>query len=191
MAVTNQNKRKVLVVDDMNVCRKQIKEYLGNSLVTLEAKNAIEAVEVAKREKPWLIILDYILPKGSGLQVIKAVQEDGELKYTPMVVMSGSREEVMRHISEPLESHGLVFLEKPFSREQLLTSLRKAFDVAKRKEIEDSKGASKPTQDELIARVLRLEQIIAKQQQQINFLMDKIGALANQKLANFSTDPLS
>ena len=93
--------------------------------------------------------------------------------------MSGSRDEVVRNISEPLEEKGLVFLAKPFSREELLKSLKKAFSVARRREIEDSKGASKPTQDELIAKVLRLEQIVLKQQKQINFLLSKFPQSAN------------
>lgn len=179
MIASAEKKKKVLVVDDMNVCRKQIKEFLGNSLITIEAKNAQEAVEVAKKEKPWLIILDYIIPKGTGLHVIKSLQDDGELKYTPIVVMSGSKDEVIRHISEPLEEKGLVFLGKPFSREELLKSLKRAFDVIKQKEIEDSKGAPKPTQDELIAKVLRLEQIVVRQQKQINFLLSKLAQSAN------------
>jgi Response regulator containing CheY-like receiver, AAA-type ATPase, and DNA-binding domains len=178
MVISAENKKKVLVVDDMNVCRKQIKDFLGNSLITLEAKNAIEAVKVAKEEKPWVVILDYIIPKGSGLHVIKAFQDDSELRYTPIVVMSGSRDEVIRNISEPLEEKGLVFLEKPFSRDQLLKSLKRAFAVIRKKEIEDSKGAPKPTPDELIAKVLRLEQIVLKQQKQINFLLSKLSQSA-------------
>ncbi|MFN3925766.1 MAG: PleD family two-component system response regulator [Pseudanabaenaceae cyanobacterium] len=169
-------RKKVLVVDDSKVVRKQVRSFLENDLEVLEAGNAQEAIAIAKEGKPDMIILDYLIPAGQGIRVIRAIQDDWELKYTPIVVMSGSSEQVFKTIPEPLEEKGLVFLHKSQLNqpENLLAAMRKAREVIKRKEIEDSRGAPKPNHDELVVKVLQLEDKIAHQQRQIQFLLSQI-----------------
>ncbi|NJK37024.1 MAG: response regulator [Oscillatoriales cyanobacterium RM1_1_9] len=122
--------RKILVIDDSKVIRVRVREMLppGNFEV-LEAKDGREGLDLVRREKPSLIMLDFLLPKLSGWDVFQEIQAQNELCQIPLVLMSGRKEEVTEKISEPFEY--FEFIEKPFEKKQLLDAIKSAFVKAK------------------------------------------------------------
>ncbi|MBE9211280.1 response regulator [Plectonema cf. radiosum LEGE 06105] len=121
---------KILVIDDTTVVRVKVREMLppGNFQV-LEAKDGLEGLKLIRKEKFSLIMLDFLLPKMSGWEVYQEIQSQPDLRKTPLVVMSGRKEEVTEKISEPFEH--FEFLNKPFDQKQLISSIKAAMAKAK------------------------------------------------------------
>lgn len=121
---------KILVIDDTTVVRVKVREMLppGNFQV-LEAKDGLEGLKLIRKERFSLIMLDFLLPKMSGWEVYQEIQAQPDLRKTPLVVMSGRKEEVTEKISEPFEH--FEFLGKPFDQKQLISSIKAAMAKAK------------------------------------------------------------
>ncbi len=121
---------KILVIDDSKVIRVRVQEMLpqGNFTV-LEAKDGKEGLELIVKERPNLIMLDFLLPKVTGWQVFQKIQSQPQLKKIPLVLMSGRKEEVTDKIPEPFEKHFFAFLEKPFEKKELTAAIKLAFKL--------------------------------------------------------------
>lgn len=102
---------------------------IGESLATvLETEgyeahayaNGYVAIEKMKIKKPDLVIVDVMMPKPKGVEVVRLLKEDQVLKNVPIMMMSASKE------PEPLsEEKWDVFVRKPFEMEELLESIQK------------------------------------------------------------------
>lgn len=127
--------RKILVIDDSRVIRNMVRDMLppGN-LDILEAADGAKGIEMVQKEIPWLIMLDFLLPRLSGYEVYERIQQNRELSCIPLVMMSGRKEEVTSKIPEPFEEKYFAFIEKPFEQKQLLAAIKKALELAKEKE---------------------------------------------------------
>ena len=123
---------KILVIDDSKVIRVRVREMLpqGNFTV-LEAKDGQEGLQLIIKERPNLIMLDFLLPKVTGWQVFQKLQSQPQLKKIPLVIMSGLKAEVAEKIPEPFDKHFFAFLEKPFEKKELTAAITDAFKYAK------------------------------------------------------------
>ena len=83
-------KRKILIVDDENINRDILGAILEDGYETLFAADGEEALEKIRenRDTLSLIILDLIMPKLSGTEVLKTVKSDPELARIPVIVAS-------------------------------------------------------------------------------------------------------
>jgi len=125
---------KILVIDDSNVIRNMVRDMLpkGNFDV-LEAKDGLQGLNLIHQERPTLIMLDFLLPKMSGYEVFQRIQESPELCSTPLVLMSGRREEVTEKLQEPFEY--FEFVQKPFDQKELIEAIKAAMAKAKRRPV--------------------------------------------------------
>ena len=109
---------KILVVEDNPMNMRLIEMTLSTRNYTLlKATDGQEALDIAKRERPDLIIMDINLPGMSGLEVTKRLRETPALSDTPIIgitayAMMGDREKV-------LESGCDVYLSKPINTREL------------------------------------------------------------------------
>ena len=111
---------KILVVeDDANLLRTL--EYNlhreGHQVVT--ATDGIEAVEMARREKPALIILDVMLPEMSGFEVCRILREDMTI---PILMLTARDDETDRVIG--LDVGADDYVTKPFGMRELMARVR-------------------------------------------------------------------
>lgn len=90
---------KILIVED----EADLRYFLTLSLKrekfeTLEAETAEEALEILKREKPDLILLDLLLPRMSGYEFLEEIKKNPNLASIPVLVLSnlGQEEEIER-----------------------------------------------------------------------------------------------
>lgn len=115
----------VLVVDDSPTAQRLIRETVeSGGYRVLTASDGAEAIEVATRERPDLIVLDIILPKKNGFQVcrhLKAIPETGEIK---VVLLSSKNHEMDILWGKRQGADG--YLTKPFEPEQLLACIESA-----------------------------------------------------------------
>jgi CheY-like chemotaxis protein len=80
---------KVLIVDDEPDMRIFLCNLLGGcGYTTVPAGERREALKMAKRESPALIILDVMMPNEDGLQLYRDLKEDHRLKSIPVIMVS-------------------------------------------------------------------------------------------------------
>ena len=83
----------ILIADDEQDCIDFVSEALADlPCVVVSAMDGEEALEVARREKPQLVILDVQMPKLSGFDVFSQLQADDTLKSVPVIMLTGVAE---------------------------------------------------------------------------------------------------
>ena len=90
------------------------------------AKDGMEAMEIADRQLPKLIITDIMMPRMDGLEFIKRIREDEEKSHLPIIVVSARAEDKDRLIG--VEAGAEVYLGKPFNSEELMLRVRKMLE---------------------------------------------------------------
>ncbi|MDF2095700.1 phosphate regulon transcriptional regulator PhoB [Aquibaculum arenosum] len=88
----------------------------------VEAHDGEEALVVAKEEQPDLILLDWMLPLLSGLQVCRQLRRGPETRDTPIILLTARGEETDK--VRGLESGADDYITKPFSPAELLARIR-------------------------------------------------------------------
>ncbi len=125
---------KILVIDDSRVIRNMVRDMLPTAnFEVVEAADGIKGLEMIQQAKPWMIMLDFLLPRMSGYEVYETLQKSPELSRIPLVLMSGRKEEVTSKISEPFEDKYIVFIEKPFEQKELITAIKRAMVLAQKR----------------------------------------------------------
>lgn len=85
---------KVLIVEDEEALRKVLQEKLQRAgFETFAAKDGIEGWNMAKSKNPDMILLDLIMPKRDGFEVLGMLKQDEELKTIPVIVLSNLAED--------------------------------------------------------------------------------------------------
>ncbi|MGB3512933.1 MAG: response regulator [Microcoleaceae cyanobacterium] len=166
---------KILVIDDSKVIRVRVQEMLpqGNFNV-LEAKDGQEGLKFIIKERPNLIMLDFLLPKVTGWEVFQKIQSQPQLKKIPLVLMSGRKEEVTEKIPEPFDKYYFAFLEKPFEKKELTAAIKSAFDLAKKRPDEQVEAAASGDSS---AEIKALQTQVKKMQAEILALKKQMGQL--------------
>jgi two-component system chemotaxis response regulator CheY len=116
---------KVLVVDDFATMRRIVKgvlKQLGFSNI-IEVEDGSLALEELKKEEIGLIVSDWNMPNMSGLDLLKAVRGDENLKGTPfiMVTAEGQKENVVEAVKAGVSK----YIIKPFTPETFSEKLKK------------------------------------------------------------------
>ncbi len=79
----------VLIVEDNELNMKLFHDLLeAHGYQTIETKNGNEVLDLARREKPDLILMDIQLPEVSGLDVTRWLKADEELKKIPVIAVT-------------------------------------------------------------------------------------------------------
>jgi two-component system response regulator ResD len=88
---------KALVCDDDTPIRNMVNDMLqAQGVEVIEAKDGQEALAVFMKEKIDLVVIDFLMPKVDGLQVIRNIRLSGERAMVPVVLMSAiSKSQIM------------------------------------------------------------------------------------------------
>lgn len=82
---------KILLVDDNRVTREVIKVFLiANGVTLLEAADGVEAIEVARSERPDLVVADLRMPRLDGCGLCKALEADLRTRDIPVVILTSN-----------------------------------------------------------------------------------------------------
>jgi len=116
----------ILFVEDESALQKTFGDHLrklGYDMVT--ALDGAEGISMAKLKKPNLILLDLILPKLSGFEVLKKLKEDPETKEIPVIVLTNL--EQITDVDRALELGATTYLVKAkYSLEEVVEKIKKA-----------------------------------------------------------------
>lgn len=114
----------VLVVDDDPVMHRVLQHYLErHGYHLLNAKGGHEALEIATRHIPDLILLDVGMPDMSGLTALRHLKDNEKTRATPVIVITAQADRATHVESEV--SGAAAFLTKPFRPADLLQLLHK------------------------------------------------------------------
>lgn len=87
--------KKILLVEDEEIMINLLqKKLVQEGYEVLIARNGEEGLSMMKEVKPDIILLDIIMPKMSGFEVMEEMRKDTELKKIPIVVISNSGQPV-------------------------------------------------------------------------------------------------
>ena len=107
----------ILICDDEPNLRELMRISLNSAYGFVEAANAAEAIELVESARPDLVLLDVMMPGGSGLTVLEHVRSDPELRGTAVVVVSAFATQ-SDHLAA-FDAGADAFLQKPFDPEEL------------------------------------------------------------------------
>lgn len=78
----------LLIEDDLPLLRMYEVAFKNSGHEFIHATDGEEGLKVIKEEKPDLVLLDLVLPKKSGFEVLEEVKKDPEIKATPVFCLS-------------------------------------------------------------------------------------------------------
>ncbi|MDO8472936.1 MAG: response regulator [Dehalococcoidia bacterium] len=115
------HKSRILLADDDPKLRTLVQLSLGNHFTILEASDGQEALDVARAQRPDLILLDVTMPVLNGLDVCKEIKQDPATRDIIVVMLTAknSPDEVSRAIELGADD----YITKPFSPRMLLDRL--------------------------------------------------------------------
>jgi two-component system cell cycle response regulator DivK len=114
----------VLIVEDNELNMKLFHDLLdAHGYKTLQTKDGMEALEIARNHRPDLILMDIQLPEVSGLEVTKWLKEDDELASIPVIAVTAF---AMKGDEEKIREGGCeAYIAKPISVGQFLETVRR------------------------------------------------------------------
>ena len=116
-------KKKILIVEDEPHISNLVRFILEkNGFKVLQAFVGQEGLEMAKREKPHLIILDVMMPNMDGFEVAKRLTSMKETKNIPIIMLSSAAQ--FKHKMKGIESGALDYITKPFDNEELVAKVK-------------------------------------------------------------------
>jgi two-component system cell cycle response regulator DivK len=115
--------KSVLIVEDNELNMKLFHDLLeAHGYRTLQTRNGFDAMDIARAERPDLIIMDIQLPEVSGLEVTKWLKEDDDLRSIPVIAVTAF---AMKGDEERIRQGGCeAYISKPISVSKFLETVK-------------------------------------------------------------------
>jgi len=125
--------KKVLVVDDDPDVRSFVVTVLEeNQYIPLVAQDGIEGLEMIEKDQPDLVILDVLMPRGSGIRLYRTLKTTDKFKKIPVIMFTGIALRSFLKSQKALDEFKGgevpkpdIYLEKPISPEELVAAINK------------------------------------------------------------------
>ena len=127
-------KRRVLVVDDEMINREMLGLILGDDYDVLYAENGEKALQICSEQKGFLslVLLDLMMPVLSGMEVLRRMKDDPELRVIPIIVLTADQDAETQSLSEG----AIDFIPKPYpTRDVILARVRRIIELTEDREI--------------------------------------------------------
>lgn len=123
--VSPGNMKKVLVIDDEPFILMMIEAKLSEAgLNVLTLREGRDALSFIRGELPDLVILDWMMPGLSGIELCRMVKEDPELSHIPIFLLTAKGQDADKEAA--FESGASLYITKPFSPKALLKMVNDA-----------------------------------------------------------------
>ena len=122
--------RTVLIVEDNELNMKLFHDLLAaHGYKTIQTRNGFDALELARKHRPNLILMDIQLPEVSGLEVTKWIKDDEDIRGIPIIAVTAF---AMKGDEERIRSGGCeAYISKPISVMTFLETVRRFIGPAK------------------------------------------------------------
>lgn len=112
--------QKILICDDQPIIHETLGVYLeAEGFTHISAMDGMEALALARSEKPDLILLDLMMPKKSGIEVCRDIRMESR---TPIIMLTAKGEEIDRILG--LELGADDYIVKPFSTREVVARVK-------------------------------------------------------------------
>ena len=127
VAELDTQEKTVLIVEDNELNMKLFHDLLdAHGYRTLQTREGMEALEIARKERPDLILMDIQLPEISGLEITKWIKEDDNLRHIPVIAVTAF---AMKGDEEKIRDGGCeAYIAKPISVSLFLDTVKKFLD---------------------------------------------------------------
>lgn len=118
----------ILIVEDEDFLARALKDNLEAESFRVDiAKNGEEAMERLKKDRPTLILLDLLMPKRDGFQVLEEVKKNPEWKLIPIIVLSnlGGDAEIKRALDMGADDY---FVKSQHPIEEVVEKVKEYFE---------------------------------------------------------------
>jgi DNA-binding response OmpR family regulator len=121
--------KSILFIEDESALQKTFGDLLGSrGYKVISALDGEIGLALAKKERPDLILLDIVLPKVSGLEVLTGLKENPETKKIPIVILTNL--EGMDNVGKALELGAMTYLVKSqYNLNEVIEKIEKALMV--------------------------------------------------------------
>jgi len=121
---TRAEPKTVLIVEDNELNMKLFHDLLeAHGYDTLQTKDGMEALKIARAHRPDLILMDIQLPEVAGLEVTKWIKEDDELRSIPIIAVTAF---AMKGDEEKIREGGCeAYIAKPISVANFLETVER------------------------------------------------------------------
>lgn len=123
----------VLVVDDQKSNLRILSDLLRGEVRVMLAKSGAQALAKAARQPPDLILLDVVMPRLDGLQLIRLFKQRAETRQVPVVFITGL-DDVKREV-ECFELGASDYIVKPFNPPAVLARIRLHLELARQRRL--------------------------------------------------------
>lgn len=120
---------RVLVVDDEKDAREALSEVLAPDCDVLTAADGEEAVRLARKERPDLILMDLFMPRLDGLQALQRIRADSGTGEVPVIFVSARGDDAVK--ARALDLGAVDYLQKPFSERELRARVERTLRLSR------------------------------------------------------------
>ncbi len=114
--------KKILIVDDEpNIVMSLEYAFKKKDFEVFIARDGAEAIEIAEKEAPDLILLDIMMPEMDGYETLRWVRENTSLKNTKVVFLSAKSKE--KDVEKGLKMGADSYMTKPFSIKKVISDI--------------------------------------------------------------------
>ena len=114
---------KIMVVDDDKDATALFEEVLkAEGYEPLILNESVNALQLAKKEKPALFILDLMMPEPDGFKLCRMLRREPEFKHTPIIIVTALNDTDSRIVAIGAGAND--YLTKPFRLDELYTSIK-------------------------------------------------------------------
>lgn len=114
---------KIMVVDDDKDATALFEEVLkSEGYEAIILNESAKAVQLAKKEKPALFVLDLMMPEPDGFKLCRLLRKEPEFKNTPIIIVTALNDTDSRIVAIGAGAND--YLTKPFRLDELYTSIK-------------------------------------------------------------------
>ena len=115
--------KQVMIVEDNELNMKLFRDLIeASGYTTIQTRNGMEALDLARKHRPDLILMDIQLPEVSGLEVTKWLKEDDDLHVIPVIAVTAF---AMKGDEERIRQGGCeAYVSKPVTVSRFLEAVR-------------------------------------------------------------------
>ena len=114
--------KKILIIEDNNDLRINLTEFFeNNNFIAISASGGLEGIDLAKREKPDIILSDIMMPGIDGYEVKNELSADPETSLIPFIFLSAKNE--INEFRKGMDLGADDYISKPFNPEELLGAI--------------------------------------------------------------------
>lgn len=124
-----ESKKRILIIEDDLILQKALQEFLtAEGFDVIVASDGEEGLRFARAKEPNLIVLDIILPKVNGFEVLKEIKSDIKIKEVPIVLLTnlGGMNDVERALALGASTY---LVKSDYSLEEIFQKIKETLEI--------------------------------------------------------------